>query len=138
VALTERSLKQLVGVHPDLQAIVMRASEGPLYFIVTEGLRSAERQAYLVAHGKSRTLRSRHRTGHAVDLAVVRDGVAMWDWPSYALLARIVKAAAAELDLPVEWGGDWQSFRDGPHFQLPWATHPGGEDVFPPRTTEPA
>jgi len=24
----------------------------------------------------------------------------------------------------VEWGGDWKSFKDGPHYQLPWAKYP--------------
>ncbi len=27
--------------------------------------------------------------------------------------------------VPVEWGGSWPRFRDGPHFQLPWAKYPG-------------
>ena len=33
-------------------------------------------------------------------------------------------AAAAE-KVAIEWGGDWKSFKDGPHFQLPWAKYPG-------------
>jgi peptidoglycan L-alanyl-D-glutamate endopeptidase CwlK len=35
-----------------------------------------------------------------------------------------MKAAAKAEKVPLEWGGDWK-FKDGPHFQLPWATHPG-------------
>jgi peptidoglycan L-alanyl-D-glutamate endopeptidase CwlK len=35
-----------------------------------------------------------------------------------------MKTAAAAEGVPVEWGGDWRSFFDGPHFQLPWASYP--------------
>ena len=129
--LNDRSEKNLQGVHPDLVAIVHRAAE--LYdetFIVTEGLRTIERQRQLVAKGASKTMNSRHIKaangfGHAVDLAVTLDGELRWDWPLYKRLADIVKQAAADVGVPIEWGGDWRTFKDGPHFQLPWATYPG-------------
>ena len=47
-----------------------------------------------------------------------------WDWPLYAKLAAAMKAAAKVEKVPVEWGGSWK-FKDGPHFQLPWAKYPG-------------
>ena len=47
-----------------------------------------------------------------------------WDWPLYERLAVAMKMAAQEVGVPLEWGGDWRSFKDGPHFQLPWQTHP--------------
>jgi peptidoglycan L-alanyl-D-glutamate endopeptidase CwlK len=34
-------------------------------------------------------------------------------------MADAMKLAAEQLDIPLEWGGDWISFQDGPHFQLP-------------------
>ena len=37
---------------------------------------------------------------------------------------KVVKQAAAELGIPIEWGGDWRTFKDGPHWQLPWAKYP--------------
>lgn len=37
---------------------------------------------------------------------------------SLTRMADAVKAAAAQLNIPVEWGGDWVSLKDGPHFQL--------------------
>lgn len=123
--LNERSLSRLVGVHEDLVAIVKRAADlTPIDFIVTEGLRTIERQKQLVAKGASRTMKSRHITGHAVDLAAVLDGEVRWDWPLYAKLADAMKTAADELQIPVEWGGDWRSFKDGPHFQLPFEDYP--------------
>lgn len=125
MTLDARAEKALSGIHPDLVRIIRRASETtPVQFTVTEGLRTMERQRRLVATGASRTLKSRHLTGHAVDLAAKVDGRVRWDWPLYARLARAVKAAAAELGLPIIWGGDWRSFRDGPHFELPREAYP--------------
>ena len=80
--LSERSLKRLVGVHPRLVALVREAAAlSPVEFMVTEGLRTPERQAALVRAGASRTKRSRHLTGHAVDVAALADGQARWAWP---------------------------------------------------------
>lgn len=124
MSLNDRSITNLKGVHPDLVEVIAQASEGAINFIVTEGLRTLERQKILVAEGKSRTMHSRHLTGHAVDLAVVMGGELHWDWPSYRFLAMQVKAAASELNIPIEWGGDWVSFKDGPHFQLPFKEYP--------------
>ena len=68
--LSRRSLKNLEGVHADLVRVVERALEiTSVDFVVTEGLRSVERQEQLVKSGASKTRRSRHLTGHAVDVA---------------------------------------------------------------------
>jgi peptidoglycan L-alanyl-D-glutamate endopeptidase CwlK len=115
---SERSGKNLAGVHPDLVAVIARGlSLSAVDFAITEGRRTVERQRELVAKGASQTLNSRHITGHAVDVAAYVDGI-RWDWPLYAEIAKAVKAAAAELDIPITWGGDWASLRDGPHFEL--------------------
>lgn len=120
-----RSLMRLNGVHDDLVRVVRHAIElSPVNFSVIEGLRSLERQKALVEAGASRTLRSRHLTGHAVDLAPWVDGEVRWDWPLFGPIATAMKTAARELEIPIEWGGDWKTFRDGPHFQLPWKDYP--------------
>jgi peptidoglycan L-alanyl-D-glutamate endopeptidase CwlK len=122
--LSKRSLGNLDGVHPDLVAVVKRAIEiTEIDFVVTEGRRTSERQKQLVAAGASKTMNSRHLTGHAVDLAAWV-GQVRWDWPLYDKLAVAMKTAAKELGMPIEWGGDWTTFKDGPHFQLPRKTHP--------------
>lgn len=123
--LSERSLNRLAGVHPDLVRVVKRAAElTEIPFVVTEGLRTLERQKQLVASGASTTMKSRHITGHAVDLAAMVGDEIRWDWPLYAKLAKAMKAAAAELKVAIEWGGDWRTFKDGPHFQLTWKAYP--------------
>lgn len=117
--LSQRSIERLKGVHPDLVSVVMLAIERTdVDFLVTEGLRTKERQRELVAAGASKTMNSRHITGHAVDLAAYVNGI-RWDWPLYEKIAKAMKQAAYELNIKIEWGGDWKSFKDGPHFQLP-------------------
>lgn len=123
--LGKRSKQRIRDVHNDLARVVRRAIElTEVDFAVLEGRRTKERQEQLVAEGASTTLRSRHLTGHAVDLGAYVGGEIRWDWPLYYKIADAVKQAAAELEVPIEWGGDWETFKDGPHFQLPWAQYP--------------
>ncbi len=120
-----RSLSRLEGVHPHLKAVVMDAiTVTSVDFAVLEGLRTKERQQTLFKQGATKTLNSRHLTGHAVDLGAYIDGQVAWDWPLYHKIAEAMKTAAAYQKIPIEWGGDWKSFPDGPHFQLPWETYP--------------
>jgi peptidoglycan L-alanyl-D-glutamate endopeptidase CwlK len=142
MVLSARDLKRLEGVHPDLVRLIKHAAgitEVP--FMVLEGVRSPARHAALLKAGASMTKNSRHLTGHAVDLGgmvpfVDEDGDGAdddgihglrWDWPLYHKLGATLKAAAQEINLPIEWGGDWKVFKDGPHFQLPRKTHPYNE-----------
>ena len=119
------SLERLSHVHPDLQKVVKRAIQiTGIDFRVGEGIRTKERQRQLVAAGASKTMNSRHLDGHAVDLIALIDGEVRWYWPLYHKLAVAMKAAAAELNIPIEWGGDWVKFPDGPHYQLPWKQYP--------------
>lgn len=153
--LGEASRRRLVGVHPDLVRVVERAiSLTDCDFAVVEGVRTAERQAELVAAGASRTLASRHLTGHAVDLGAYVGGRISWDWPLYHLIADAMRAAARVEQVPIRWGGVWdrqlvelpegpdgiegevsayvarrraageRAFIDGPHFELPRETYP--------------
>ena len=74
--------------------------------------------------GKSTTLRSRHLTGHAIDLAVIRGGKAIWDIQEYQELALHIKAKAKELEVPIVWGGDWKTFVDAVHYELDRKVYP--------------
>ncbi len=126
-----KGASRLEGVHPDLVKMVQRAAqitEQP--FVVLEGVRTVERQRRLYAKGASKTMNSRHIPGkngygHAVDLGALDEyGQVSWSWPLYYKIADAMKQAAKELDIPVEWGGDWRKFKDGPHYQLPWKQYP--------------
>ena len=130
--ISEKSQQRLVLVHPDLQRVVYRAVEmGEMELMVIEGERTLEKQKTYVAKGASQTMRSRHvremnQCGEvcAVDLGVMIDGELRWDWPLYHKLGALVKEAAKIEGVPIEWGGDWVKFKDGPHFQLPWREYP--------------
>jgi peptidoglycan L-alanyl-D-glutamate endopeptidase CwlK len=123
--LSARSLKNLEGVHPDLVRLMEVAAETTkIKFVVTEGLRTVERQEKLLADGKSKTMNSRHLTGHAIDFAVVIGDKVTWDYGYYAELAKHIKFTAKHLGVPITWGGDWDGFRDGTHVQLTWKDYP--------------
>ncbi len=128
-----RSLNNMKGIHPDLRRVMDRAlQEAPFAFVVTEGLRTAARQRELVRIGASKTLNSRHLTGHAVDLVpfvdIDKDGKVeveeMYAWPLYRILAPAIKAAAAKEKVAIVWGGSWVKFRDGPHWELDRRVYP--------------
>jgi peptidoglycan L-alanyl-D-glutamate endopeptidase CwlK len=123
--LNERSLKALVGVHPDLVAVVKRAAEiMPGGFIITEGMRTKERQRILFAKGLSKTMNSRHLVGLAVDFAPLidtdgdGDREVTWKTPAFLPVIKAMKQAATELGVPIVSGGDWKTFKDYPHIEL--------------------
>ena len=119
--LGKKSRSKLENVHTDLILLVGRAiCITEIDFSVLEGRRSRKRQKELFESGASQTMNSRHLTGHAVDLGAYVGGRIRWDWPLYDKIAVAMKTASAELNIPIKWGGDWKSFKDGPHFELPW------------------
>lgn len=149
--LSNRSRQNLVGVHPDLVRVVLRAIEITSQdFAVLDGLRTIEEQTALVASGASKTMDSRHLTGHAVDLVPVVNGKLRWEIGPCCAIAEAVRSAAQQCGVQVRWGGDWEilngyidppeeliaeyvercrsqgkrAFIDGPHFELPKAIYP--------------
>jgi peptidoglycan L-alanyl-D-glutamate endopeptidase CwlK len=130
---SNRSLSNLKGIHPDLRCVMDRAlQESPHDFVVTEGLRTLDRQRELLRIGASTTMNSRHLTGNAVDLYawvdINRDGkVVFQEMANPRLLTNIaasIKAAALAEGIPVIWGGDWRTFKDMPHFELDRRVYP--------------
>ena len=148
--LGRRSLRRLQGVHPDLVQVIKAAIDiTPIDFTVLEGLRSIERQSQLLQRGASKTMHSRHLTGHAVDLGAYLDQGVRWDFGLYVQIAEAMQQAAIGENIPVEWGGCWScldeeddlqaavagyvqrkrdngkpAFIDAGHFQLPWSVYP--------------
>lgn len=120
--LSQRSQDRLKGVHPDLVKVVKRAIELTDHdFSVIEGVRSVETQREYVAKGVSKTMNSRHLTGHAVDLYPVGRPT---PWERCVVVAKAMQKAADELGVPIVWGGSWKSFYDGPHFELDRRVYP--------------
>jgi peptidoglycan L-alanyl-D-glutamate endopeptidase CwlK len=146
------SLKRLEGVHPDLVKVVKKAIEiTSVDFTVVEGLRSIEKQRENVDKGYSKTMNSRHLTGHAVDLAPWVNNTIDWKTEeNFFKIADAMRTAAIEYNIEVLWGRAWlmainyypsagaaqasyvaerkrqgrKPFYDGPHFQLTWRNYP--------------
>ena len=134
----ERDRARLAGVHPDLVRVVERAADlCPRPFIVVQGVRSLAEQRANVAKGASKTMNSRHLKaangyGHAVDLLIVDGPRELWG--EAPVIAAAMKAASRDLGIPITWGGDFRSFYDGPHFELPWDSYPSGKPLGKSRT----
>lgn len=131
--LSSTSEGKLKGVHEALVNVVRTASQRTSPgFIVIEGVRTLERQKQMVEQGSSKTMNSRHLTGHAVDLwPLDADGNALTSgtsakeaalWSSLREIAAVVKTIAKERGVAIEWGGDWGW--DAVHFQLNRAAYP--------------
>lgn len=119
---SDKSLGRLAGLHKDLIAVVVRAIQiTEVDFTVIEGMRTIEKQRMNIRDGVSTTLKSRHLTGHAVDLYPWVDGKTSHLPEHYLMLKDAMFKAADEQNIQIEWGGDWKSFIDKPHFQLPWS-----------------
>ncbi len=126
---SKRSLKNLEGVNVLLKMVAIRAlAISSIDFVVIEGVRNRRRQERLVATGASKTMNSRHLTGHAIDVVPWVDGEINWAWPHYHVIADAFKQAAHELQVDVDWGGDWLTLKDGPHFELNRARYPAAKD----------
>lgn len=117
--LSERSLNNLKGVHPQLvKCVELALSLSKMDFVVIEGLRTAERQKELIALGKSWIQRSKHQDGLAVDLmALPADGSSNWEARHYNVLNAAMQEAAGRLGIRLTWGGSWTR-RDLVHFQI--------------------
>ena len=123
--LSQRSLNNLEGVHPDLVRVVKRAIEiTPVDFGVSEGVRTIETQKQYMAEGKTTTLNSMHLPqsdgySHAVDLYCFDvNGVITWEHEWFRLVIQAMMTAAIELGVQIQAGGLWRTFQDSPHFQL--------------------
>jgi len=127
VKFNQASENRLKRLHPDLLRVVRRMQrlnkDSDFGAVVTCTVRTVSEQKLLVKSGASKTMNSRHIPGKdgyakAIDFAVTLKGKVRWDWPLYQRLAGLMKEAAKLENIPITWGGDWKSFKDGPHFEL--------------------
>lgn len=144
VKLDPRSDRNLQGVHQDLVNVIRTVPlvRPDIGFVVIDGKRALQIQKQYFAAGKSRTMDSRHLTGHAADIARVINGVIVWEpWVLYEELAQAMFQAAHLNGTTIEWGGHFgsydaangfQPFHDGLHFQLPRGTHPDPKPAAKP------
>jgi peptidoglycan L-alanyl-D-glutamate endopeptidase CwlK len=106
--LSQKSLNELNGVNEKLVSIVKDAIKASTVdFIVGEGLRTIERQRYLISQGKSKTERSKHITGHAVDLWAYVNNNVSWDLKHYFDIAQAMRDSAIRHNTVIVWGAVW-------------------------------
>lgn len=99
--------------------------ENGIDVLIYETIRTKEQQEEYVRKGVSKTMKSYHLVGQALDFVPVKDGKA--DWNGYDEPV-IKKAIAKAKELGFTWGGDWKTFKDKPHLQ--YDKIPYGSDTF--------
>ena len=106
--LSTRSQEKLIGVKGELKEVVCLAiTYTKIDFGVIEGLRTEKRQRALVDSGASKTMKSKHLDGRAVDLMAYVDGRGCWELNVYDEVADAMKRAAIETNVAVRWGAAW-------------------------------
>lgn len=116
---SKASLEKMNGVNSKLINLMKEAiKESPYDFGITEGIRTLKRQKELFAEGKTKTLKSYHLVGKAVDIKIYVNGKITWDFKYYKEVSDHIKEVARKLGYVITWGGDWKTFKDGPHFQI--------------------
>ena len=145
--LSQRSLDRMEGVDTRLVAVAKAAiGHTKTDFGVICGLRTIGEQRELVAKGASKTMKSKHIEGRALDLMAYIGSRGSWELNLYDDLADAVKQGAIDVGVPVRWGAAWhiddirewdgtmeeamnayvdlrrsqgkRPFIDGPHFEL--------------------
>ena len=145
--LSNRSLSRLEGVDERMIEVVKHAiTVSKIDFGVICGMRTIEEQKELVAKGASKTMKSKHLEGNAVDLMAYIGSRGSWELNLYDDLADAMKEAAINLGVSLRWGAAWhiddirdwdgtmeeamnsyvdlrrsqgrRPFIDGPHFEL--------------------
>lgn len=102
------SRRELTGVHRDLVRVVERAIEiTPQDFTVHDGIRTIEEQRRHVAAGNSKTMKSKHLAGLAVDLVPWIEGKPRWWWPQIFRIAAAMHTSACDLGVTIRWGVVW-------------------------------
>lgn len=131
-------------LHPDLLKVVARAREiADVKFEIvpgTGGIRSSALQQKLKKAGKSKATVERHTIGHAVDLVPLnrKGNYDFGDHDGFEKIRAAMESAAEELNVPIQWGGNWKKLVDKPHFELDRVFYPAeGEGPDPRIKVEP-
>lgn len=94
--------------------------------LIYETIRTKEKQREYVNKGVSKTMKSYHLVGQALDFVPVDNkGRALWNGYDLPHIQKAIKYAKY---LGFTWGGEWKTFPDKPHLQY---EHKGyGTDTF--------
>jgi peptidoglycan L-alanyl-D-glutamate endopeptidase CwlK len=132
--LDERSSKNVATLHLKVQQVfknwiaecqIMAAAHGYEYKAIS-GNRTWDEQAKIYAQGRTSPGKivtnakpgySNHNYGIAVDMGVFKSGKYLDELKPAEAEAFHSKAAIIADKYNIEWGGNWKSFKDYPHFE---------------------
>jgi peptidoglycan L-alanyl-D-glutamate endopeptidase CwlK len=119
---SEKNIATLLPeLHPYARSLVERAALIGITIRIISGTRTYEEQNALYAKGRTapgpkvtnaRGGYSNHNFGIAFDIGVFEGSAYLGESPKYKAVGAI------GLELGLDWGGNWKSFRDEPHYQL--------------------
>lgn len=133
---SERNIATLLPeVQPLARALVQKAAANGITIKIISGLRTYAEQDALYAQGrtspgnkvtKARGGYSNHNFGIAFDVGVFSGNSYLTESPKYKAVG------ALGMDLGLEWGGNWTTIVDQPHFQLrpSWAANMSERDML--------
>lgn len=134
-----RSENNIATLQPEVQpiarALIEKAALSGIRIKVISGLRTFAEQDALYAQGRTtpgakvtnaRGGYSNHNFGIAFDVGVFEGNKYLDDSPKYKAVG------ALGMDLGLEWGGNWKTIADQPHFQLrpAWASNLGEKEML--------
>ena len=121
----DRSEKIIATLLPEVQpyarALVKKAAQHGITIKILSGLRTYEEQNELFAQGRTKPGRtvtnaragfSNHNFGIAFDIGIFEGTKYIDESPRYKAIGIL------GMDLGLEWGGNWKTIVDQPHFQL--------------------
>lgn len=135
----DRSETNIATLHPKVQsyarALILRAKDSGITIKIISGTRSYDEQAKLYAQGRTEPGKrvtnagpgySNHNFGLAFDIGVFSGNRYLEESPAYKAVG------ALGIELGLEWGGNWRSLQDEPHFQLrpQWAASLAESDML--------
>ncbi|MEK6586530.1 MAG: M15 family metallopeptidase [Nitrospirota bacterium] len=124
-AVDARSEKKIATLLPEVQpnarALVQKAAQNGIQIKIISGLRSYAEQDELYAQGRTQPGRivTKVRGGYSNHNFGIAFDVGIFEGTKYLSESDKYKAVGAlGMDLGFEWGGNWKTFVDQPHFQL--------------------
>ncbi|MBL8397082.1 MAG: M15 family metallopeptidase [Candidatus Accumulibacter sp.] len=124
-AVDDRSEKIIATLLPEVQpyarALVQKAAASGIKIKILSGLRTYQEQDALYAQGRTapgsivtnaRGGQSNHNFGIAFDIGVFEGNKYLGESVKYKAVGVL------GVDMGLEWGGNWKTIKDQPHFQL--------------------
>lgn len=117
--LSKTSLARLNTCHPQLQKLFHEVAKRA-DFVILAGFRGKKDQEAAKKYGNSKAGwgQSKHNFSPSLAVDAMPNPLNWSNIEAVKDFAAIVKEVAAELGVPIRWGGNFKNFFDGPHYEL--------------------